>query len=298
LRQLISTIRQISRSESVGTFEGICRHLRWQVRRVLRDFPCELPISNSRLHVDRATGVGALVNAMGEYDYNNMSFVKTLLASRSRSFVDVGANVGSYTLVASEASDARIVAVEPHPRTFALLAANVERNNRTNVMCLNVALFHRDGRVELTDATESCLNSLVLPREEVEAPTVQVVARRFDTVCRITGVIPDIVKIDVEGHQREVLDGFGELQGRVKVILIEGGEEPSVKAWMQEAEYSGPWFIHFNSRLLAGHRQRRQEDPVFVHSNFFPELQNLRFHFSDSPELVPSNHSGKCATWS
>jgi FkbM family methyltransferase len=247
--------------------------------------------------VDRATGVGALVNAMGEYDYNNMSFVKTLLANGSHSFVDVGANVGSYTLVASEVSEARIVAAEPHPRTFALLAANVERNNRTNVTCLNVALFNRDGCVELTDASELCLNSLVLPKAEVDTPTVQVLARRFDTVCRITGVTPDIVKIDVEGHQREVLDGFGELQGRAKVILIEGGEEPSVKAWMQEAEYTGPWFIHFNSRLLAGHRQRRQEDPVFVHPSFFLELQHLQFTFFDSPELVRSNHSEKCATW-
>src|SRR5579872_3811092 len=121
MRQFVNTLTQISGSDSVGPFEGMRRHLHWQMRKLLRRFPCELPIGSSRLYVDRPGGVAALVNAMGAYDFNNMSFLQLLLRRMGGTFVDVGANIGTYTLMASEVASARVISVEPHPAAFALL---------------------------------------------------------------------------------------------------------------------------------------------------------------------------------
>src|SRR5579862_3264367 len=121
MSQLLNTLDQIMHSDSVGTFKGILRHSRWQLRRVLGRFPCELPIAGSHLYVDRPGGVAALVNAMGEYDYNNMELLRLVLSQGQNTFFDIGANIGSYTLIASEAPDTQVISIEPHPASFVLL---------------------------------------------------------------------------------------------------------------------------------------------------------------------------------
>src|SRR5438445_3744049 len=197
--QLLNTFRQIWNSDSVHPAVGCLRHAQWHMRRLVGGFPVDLPLSHSVLHVDKAMGVAALVNAMGKYDYNNMSFIADLLAGFGGTFVDVGANIGTYTLVASEVRAARVISIEPHPRTFSQLVENVRRNGRSNVVCLSVALSDHLGRVRLTDLPDAAVNR-VLGSDEA-GQTVTVPCRTMAAVCSELGVVPDFVKIDVEGHE-------------------------------------------------------------------------------------------------
>jgi FkbM family methyltransferase len=275
--EFIKTLQQIAHCESVGMVQGISRHLQWQFRRAFRRFPCELPIAGSRLHIDRPGGVAALVNAMGEYDYNNMNLLRLLLSSGRGTFVDIGANIGSYTLVASEVAEATVVSVEPHPLTFAALQQNVWRNRRRNVHCLNLALSGEDGEVEFTDTHESALNHVIQGGggQERQVAKLRVPCRRFDTVCRALKLVPDFIKIDVEGYEDAVLKGFGEFAGLARIIIVEGGERSEVRSWMQAAGFSGPWFSHFKRRLLSSLKQPRPEDPVFVRKDYLRELREM-----------------------
>jgi FkbM family methyltransferase len=280
MSQFLNTIQQIVHCDSVDPFHGIYRHLGWQVRRALRRFPCQLPIAGSRLYVDRPGGVAALVNAMGEYDFNNMRFLRHVLSAGGGTFIDVGANIGVYTLIASEVANIRVVSIEPHPTTFASLKENVQLNDRSNVSCLNVALSDCDGELQFTDYQERAVNRVVSPGEK-GGSKLRVASRRFDDLCREFGVVPDFVKIDVEGHECAVLEGFGDFRAIAKIILIEGGERQKVREWMKAAGYSGPWFVYFKDRILSTYRQRRVEDPLFVHVNYVPQLGNINFNFID-----------------
>jgi FkbM family methyltransferase len=271
MSQFLNSLRQIMRSDSVGTIRGLCRHLLWQLRREFHGFPCELSIGKSILYVERPNGVAAMVNSMGEYDYNNMNFLRVLLSQERSILFDVGANIGSYTLIASEIPHTTVVSFEPHPETFALLRQNVERNGRTNVLCLNVALSDHSGELQFTDGPESSINRVV-QETDAKSACLRVPARRFDSVCEELHFTPDFVKIDVEGHENAVLSGFGKFAGLAKVILIEGGDRPCVQRWLLESNYSGPWFVHFRRHALAYYPQARAEDPVFIHNDF---LQNL-----------------------
>src|SRR5207244_297598 len=98
------------------------------------------------------------------------------------------------------------------------LLENVRRNQRGNVTCLNVALSDRDGTVRLTDAPESSLNRVVESKDET-CRSVTVPCLRMSAVCRELGVEPDFVKIDVEGHERAVLEGLGNAAAACKAIL-------------------------------------------------------------------------------
>jgi FkbM family methyltransferase len=273
MRQFFTTLQQIAHSDSVGPISGVCRHLQWQMRRFLNDFPCDLSLAGSKLRVHRPGGVAALVNAMGAYDFNNMHFIRALLRKLRGAFIDVGANIGAYTLIASEVQDAAVVSVEPHPRTFASLAENVRLNHRYNVICVNAALSARDGETQLTDEAQPELNHIC---ETPDSAAVRVASRRFDDVCRVLQLNPDIVKIDVEGHQCEVLEGFGEYRQIAKVILIEDGDHPEVRRWMHDSGYAGPFFVHFKGGYLSQERQPRPEDPVYVSRRFLPDLCSSR----------------------
>jgi FkbM family methyltransferase len=219
---------------------------------------------------------------MGEYDFNNMRFLRLVLSARGGTFVDVGANIGVYTLIASEIGDVRVVSVEPHPATFALLEENIRLNARRNVYCVNVALSHREGELRFTDYQERAVNRVVSPGEN-GGSELRVASRRFDDLCRELSVVPDFVKIDVEGHECGVLEGFGDFRAEAKIIFIEGGERQEVENWTKAAGYTGPWFVHFNERVLSIDRQRRAEDPVFVRVDYVSELSNIDFDFLNPP---------------
>jgi FkbM family methyltransferase len=295
VRQFLNTLLQIAHSDSVGTLPGLWRHLHWHLRRALRLFPCVLPLAASRLYVDQPSGVGALVNAMGEYDYNNMRLLRLVLGRGESTFVDVGANIGSYTLIAAELPNVRVVSIEPHPATFALLAQNVHLNGRSNVKCLNLALSAWDAETHFTDEAESSLNRIVSGENE-EGGRLRVPCRRLDGLCRDLNFTPEFIKIDVEGQECAVLDGFGNHKSSAKIIFIEGGENPDVQRWMEAAGYSGPWFSHFNRRILSGERQKRPEDPVYVRRDFLPELKRMNFEVPAGHNAAAPAPAGSCAT--
>ena len=296
MRHFLTTLDQIAHAESVGTFEGVRRHLQWQVRRLLGDFPCELPISHSKLRVLSPVGVAALVNAMGEYDYNNMRFIRSFLERSGGTFFDVGANIGSYTLIASEILHANVVSVEPHPETFAALAENIRLNTRHNVTCLHVAASNHDGTIRLTDGLDSCLNRVL---DDLEDPqdVVEVPSRRLETLCQSLHVAPDLIKIDVEGHEPAVLDGLGQYCESAGAILVEQGNRPEIQRWMRTASYSGPWYVHFNQGFLSPEPQGRPEDPVFIHKRLLGDLslRNLLYLAAVFSAVQPPSSRGASA---
>src|SRR5215472_13101794 len=130
LSQVANSIRRIVRNPHVSSAPALGRYASWQARRALRLFPTELPLSRSTLIAPSGRcGVSSLVNSCGLYDYNNMRLVQELL-QEGGDFIDIGANIGSYTLVASEQPSARVLSIEPHPLTFAHLERNIARNRR------------------------------------------------------------------------------------------------------------------------------------------------------------------------
>lgn len=262
LAQLLNSIAQIRRASHADSARGIARHLMWQVRKLLNGFPTVLRISHSRLYVDRPGGVAALVNSLGAYDRNNMNLIRLLLNQAGAVFFDVGANIGSYTLVASE-GPGQVVSVEPHPRTFAALRRNIRLNRRLNVVALNLAASDRRGHLRLTDYPQSATNHVVEDPGSCDH-TIEVKAATLDEIVRELAVRPNIVKIDVEGHEARVLDGFVNEISSVDVVLVERGERDAIRRHPALAGFLGPYFFHSDSGTFCPWPQKRKEDSIFV----------------------------------
>ena len=239
---------------------------------MLRAFPTELPLSNSVLIAPSGhCGVSALVNSCRLYDFNNMSLIRALLAGGG-DFIDIGANIGSYTIISAEQRRARVLAIEPHPQTFEYLRRNVARNGYENVHLVRAAVGASEGSITVTDTPGSAVTHITCDGSGVAVPL-----RRMDSLLEETGLSPDVVKIDVEGFELGVLQGFGERLRDVNVLFIEmnalgEGNAADVRALLERADFCPPRYFDARVRELVGSPVAIGEDPVCVHRSFLPRL--------------------------
>ena len=135
--------------------------------------------------------------------------------------VDVGANIGDLTLHAAALAGAngRVVAIEPHPRTFAFLQENIALNGANRVRAIHTALGSSHGLATLSDRHSDDQNAIT--DTDVDGG-VRVPVQRLDELD-ISGAI-HLLKIDVEGYEKYVLDGATGLLDRVEAIYFEAWE--------------------------------------------------------------------------
>jgi FkbM family methyltransferase len=154
----------------------------------------------------------------GLCEFEEMAFVMHYLRPEDL-FVDVGANVGAYMLLASAVAGARTIAIEPSPSTFQYLERNVRLNNLgTRVSTLHAALGRKEGRLMLTEGlgTENyvCANSNATGAVEVNVMSLDMA---------VSGLNPALIKMDVEGFETEVVAGAPETLRRtsLEALIIE-----------------------------------------------------------------------------
>ncbi|UPK72764.1 FkbM family methyltransferase [Chitinophaga filiformis] len=200
-------------------FQTICRFVGWQISSRLMPYPVIYPFTvKSKLIVQKGMS-GATGNLYcGLHEFHDMAFLLHLLRPGDL-FVDVGANVGGYTVLASGHVEAETIAIEPAPATYAKLQANIRINDMADrVHALNIALGSAAGVVNFTTSLDTT-NHVVVGEEA--ADTVEISIDTLDNVLEDQS--PILLKIDVEGFETEVLKGAKKIlqQQSLKAIIIE-----------------------------------------------------------------------------
>jgi FkbM family methyltransferase len=151
--------------------------------------------------------------------------------------IDVGANIGQYTVTLSRlvGSSGRVIAVEPTPETFALLAANVARAGLRNVTLINVAASELRGsapmRVPSSLGGHNYFQASIAPGAgDFEVMTLPLDS--LDPPHRIS-----FVKLDVEGHELPALLGLRGILTRDHPRLVVEGMAPDVRALLTDLGY-------------------------------------------------------------
>jgi FkbM family methyltransferase len=174
-----------------------------------------------KLVVDKNdTMVGQTIQARGKWEPWVTKAIKTLLKP-GMIFVDVGANIGFFTLLASTlvGPEGRVIAVEPLPQNNQLLAKSIQLNKCQNVELHAVAAGPQSGTMKMCHAAR--YNSGSFHFENPENPkqmTWEMEIRPLDDI--LAGRKPDIVKIDVEGGEALVLAGMGETLAKHHPLVL------------------------------------------------------------------------------
>lgn len=173
-----------------------------------------------------------------------------MLFTRPRmTFVDVGANIGIYSVMMSGISriypDFDVVAFEVQPDTHGRLAVNAARHGFTSH---NIGLGAEAGRATFVDGAVSHVTTTADRANAYNIP-----GRRFDAEIRRLDSYafdkPIFLKIDVEGQELEVLQGASALfdRGGIDAVYVEGTSDRrhAVAAWLADRG-----FLTVNGRTL------------------------------------------------
>jgi FkbM family methyltransferase len=274
------TLRIFRRNPFINPQWAAVRHVGWQLRKGLNRYPCVLTVDGIEIEIRNraiANGCGALLNGMGYYDPNNMYLLKELFQRRLyHTFLDIGSNIGVYALIVGKHSAGQVHAFEPHPFTFELLQANVRRNYLANVHCYGVALSEQNGSVGFEDQPGSTVNK-VMASENGARQSIVVETMRGDHFCQQQSVTPEVLKIDVEGHELPVLRGFGAALAQVQLLLIEtASPHQAVANLLRPAGFHGPFKVDYRAKLLSS-TFHTYEDWIFIKPAALQKLSLLGF---------------------
>lgn len=144
---------------------------------------------------------------IGIYETNQARLIIDHLGSSKR-FVDIGANAGYYTLLASKYSPARHLALEPLPSNFARLKEHCRLNEVKHVDFLEAAVSASNGTVEFSDSGNDAANTYKTESTIYNDATITVKTLTLDQLAsdyKLDGNV--VLKIDVEGAEADVLEG-------------------------------------------------------------------------------------------
>jgi FkbM family methyltransferase len=218
-------------------FRSLVRFGKWQIGSRLVPGAIVFDWINGSKFLVRTGETGLTGNVYtGLHEFKDMGFLLHFLR-REDLFIDVGANVGSYTILACSAVGASGIAFEPIRATYDRLVQNMRINTiEGNTRCLNVGVGAEKGVITFTSGSDT-MNHVVAPGE-ARKDTVSVEVTTLDEA--LAGTTPALMKIDVEGFEAPALKG-------AQAVLA----NPSLQAVIMELNGSGDRYGFDESEILA-----------------------------------------------
>ena len=149
------------------------------------------------------------------------------LCKESKNVFDIGANTGVYALIAKSLQpNATVYAFEPVDRVYDKLMYNNELNNY-DIKCVKKAISNFDGSAIIYDKAKPHTYSVTVNKDisddTSDSISVAIEAIRLDTFIELNNIPKvDLIKIDVETHEVEVLEGLGKyLRAFEPTLLVE-----------------------------------------------------------------------------
>jgi FkbM family methyltransferase len=197
----------------------------------------------------------------GEYERATTALFRNLVGAGSTVF-DVGANVGYFSMLSCELGAGVVRAFEPNPAVRELLVRNASLQS-IDIDVVPVACGDHDGRMSLYLAGPSNTGASSLSPRGGDSVEVDVIT--LDAYAERTNTRPDLLKIDVEGHEREVLKGARALLDTTRpTVIAEVGEDKrdEVVELMRSHRYEPHSILADGSLGAHGPKQKRGPENI------------------------------------
>jgi FkbM family methyltransferase len=218
----------------------------------------------------------------GLMEYHDMGFLLHFLREEDL-FVDIGANVGAYTVLASGEIKSRTIAVEPVPDTYNNLVENVSVNQMSDrVETLNIGLGSSKSTLKFTRSLDTVNHVAV----EGDKDVIEVNVDTLDNVLA-SKPGPALIKIDVEGFETEVLNGAPNTLKNtdLKAIIIElngsgdryGYDESAIHQLLVDHGFS-PFHYEPSTRVLTELSMFGDNNTIYIRDLAYvsDRIQNAR----------------------
>lgn len=209
-----------------------------------------------------------------------ISIIFCMCARKSSTIVDIGGNLGYFTILASTviSKTSRVYVFEPETINFSLLAKSVTENHLQNVTCEKLAIGNSEGEISLYIAEDNFGDHRAFSSgENRKVETVNMTT--LDSYFASYKNPIDLLKIDIQGFEIQAFQGAKKLlkQGKIRVIMSElwpiglqmaGSDWRDYIKLLQTSNFS-IWEIDDESEKIAPFDPKKLEatikkDPVFA----------------------------------
>jgi len=193
--------------------------MKWQISSRLIKSKIAIPFVDETILLCENGQAGATGNYYcGLHEYEEMSFLLHFLREGDL-FIDIGANIGSYSVLAAGCTNSFVKSFEPVPQTYRSLSSNIKINNIENmVSTYQLGVSDKPGKLNFSKNLDT-VNHVLIGSEGHASVDVGVVA--LDSM--VDDQIPSLIKIDVEGYEKYVLHGAKRIlsENQLKAIIME-----------------------------------------------------------------------------
>ncbi|MEQ1543002.1 MAG: FkbM family methyltransferase, partial [Novosphingobium sp.] len=194
--------------------------------RIVGDVVLDMPEFMGKFHCSARSDLFTVTVAEGAFEPGFAALLRQHLDPQ-RDFVDVGANIGFYTVLAAQLLPCRrVLAIEPTAGAFTRLKANLTLNGvEGRVIAFKGAASDRAGALTIhaIEGMEefSSLGPIIHGAVAGQAVTTeQVPAETVDALVARHGLDPGMIKIDVEGAEGQVLAGARATLERHRPVVL------------------------------------------------------------------------------
>lgn len=156
-------------------------------------------------------GISRTLLLFGKRELEHRIMLHKILKS-GMTVLDIGANIGYYTIMESKlvGENGKVIAAEPSLTNISLLTRNLELNRCQNVEIFQVAISNVNDECEFFMANSSNLNTFHNTGSGIHDLTGETITVKTMTVVDVMKNIgkPDLIRMDVEGHEVEVISGM------------------------------------------------------------------------------------------
>jgi FkbM family methyltransferase len=184
----------------------------------------------------------------------------TELCKDSSCIIDAGANTGIYSLIAKKINkEATVIAFEPLRGVSTMLQKNIELND-LDVLCVEKALSNTDGEAMIYDDLNSdhsyaATVNVNLRPDNSKVGGAKIKTIRLETFIQEQGIKKiDLMKIDVETHEPELLEGFGKYLKQFEPTMLIEILNDDIAIKVQEMIKTIP-YLYYNINEAKGARK-------------------------------------------
>lgn len=262
----------------------------WQLRSFFTHVPLVYNLTkNSKIFIYKSEPASSANLYYGLHEYSNMFFLMHYL-KKNETFIDVGSNLGTFSILASGETECRSIIIEPIPQNVSLIRKNINLNgfeNKIQIHELALGSQNEIGKItsDLRDQNFilSSSKNIVMAKDDYRSKALQVEIKQMDYLFSKEN--PSVIKIDVEGYESEVIAGAKQTlkKDSLKAIIIElrgiGNQRYKLNENLLERKLKDNNFekFYYNpfSRQLLSYDFDNISEPIFIRDKNLVEKRLL-----------------------
>lgn len=184
--------------------------------------PSQVNIAEGVLLLNKRDAVVSGAVALGVYERFEVDLFRQYI-KQGMKVVDIGANIGYYTVIAAQrvGSDGVVYAFEPEPENFSFLEQSIQINNFKHVECFRVGISNRKGQEKLFLSKDNKGDHRMYSNGKDNQPSTAIEVTSLDVwhAERGLGKI-DVIKMDIQGAEGLALDGMRNILQNTQPLVL------------------------------------------------------------------------------